>query len=43
MTLLQTVICKQIGLPRRNEQISRNIPLTKTESGRNRLAEQSDH
>ena len=35
--MLQIVICQQIGHPRRNGQISRNIKLAKTESGGNNL------
>ena len=34
--ILWTIICQQIGQPRRNGHISRNIQPTKTESGRNR-------
>ena len=41
--MLQTVICQQIGQPRRNGQISRNIQACKTESGRNRKYEQPNH
>ena len=41
--VLWTVICQQNGQPRRNEQIFRNIQPSKTESGRNRQSEQTDH
>ena len=39
----QTVIYQQIGQPRRNGQISRNVKITKTQSGRNRQSEQTNH
>ena len=41
--ILWTIIYQQIGQPRRNGQISRNIPPSKTESGRNSQSEQTNH
>ena len=37
----EAITCQQIGQPRRNRQISRNIKLAKTESIRNRQFDQS--
>ena len=34
--ILRTVTCQQIGQPRRNRQLSRNIQLAKTELRKNR-------
>ena len=42
--IMNTWICQQIGQPRRNAQKkSRNIQPSKSESGKNRQSEQSDH
>ena len=40
--LLQATIYQQIGQPRGNGQMSRNIQSSKTESERNRKSEQTD-
>ena len=40
---LWTIIYQQIGQPKGNEQISRNIQPAKNESRRNRQVEQTDH
>ena len=41
--ILQTYMCQHTGQPRRNGQISRKSLPAKTESGRNRWFEQTDH
>lgn len=38
-----TVTCQQIGKPTEKGKISRNIQPSKTELGRNRKCEQTDH
>ena len=37
------VICQQIGQPKRTGQTPRNIQPSKTDLGRNRQSEQTDH
>ena len=39
---LWTVTCQQIGKPRRNGQILKNVQHSKTESGRNRQSERTN-
>ena len=41
--ILWAVICQQVGHPRRNGQISRNMQPVKIESGKNWQSEQTNH
>ena len=41
--MLSTIICQQIGQPRWNGKIPRNIQPSKTKSGRIRESEQTDY